>query len=161
MWAVPVLGPILWTGADNPSFTEGLDPGAGLAVRGALLACLALIEHMRGQGGWSRPRPSGWLRGVLQRRIGMWAYVLLISPLDPLSGAVAALTLGLLARRCGLAAAVIAHGGWALAPASWFQVQPPVAVLCAGLAVALAAAPDLSGRLRALVSGPRSPGKKR
>ena len=90
-------------------------------------------------------------RGVLQRRLGLgWTaglYVLLVSPLDPLRGAVAALALGLLAKRRGLLAAVLAHLAWALAPEQLSLPQPGLALACAALALGVAAMPRLSERL--------------
>lgn len=209
-WWVPVVGPALWGAAGNPSFAAALDADVGVGVAGALLACLALVEHLKSHGTWERPALSGWLkgltcgvalamaaaassympwpedallaaarvrlgaglapghaplaalavvlghellfRGVLQRRIGLvWsavAYVVLVSPLDPIRGVAAALTLGLLRKKKGLVAALVAHAAWAFAPIELSIPQPGLAAFCALLAVAWAAAPELSARRR-------------
>jgi len=212
VWGLPVVGPVAWIAAGNPSFAAGLDADVGAAVGGGLLLALALVEHSRAHGELRRPTTRGWLRGlicgvalamaaaasgwvpwpedavlaaarvrmsgalapghaplaallvvaghelffrgVLQQRVGLWAtaaiWVVIASPLDPLRGAIAALTLGLLRSRCGLLAALAAHAAWALAPTSLSIPQPGLALLCGAIAVGWAAfrTPRLSAARR-------------
>lgn len=97
---------------------------------------------------------AAFFRGWLPRRLGVWgsalAWALIASPLDPARGLPAALALGLLASRHGLAAAVAAHLCWALLPVGWGHPDPLIGLALGVAAVIIALIPTQSrpSRLR-------------
>lgn len=152
--------PLRWGG-----LPRGIVVGAALAMAAAVSgwsyapdAAALVVAQSRLTGGLA----PGWaplvgvlvavahellFRGALVARLGevgaVLAWTVAVSPMDPLRGLTTGAVLALLARRCGLEAAIAAHIAWALAPdALSMGFTPPIALGVTALGAVLAGIPS-------------------